>query len=264
MRTASCRYLVRSETLLPAGEGCRVSTGFDHSCISARSGDGIFTAVSVDGSVVSGGNVIGNGGVVSGDVIAGGTVTLTGVTVTGTVQEGIPYAPTVDVADAASFFLSRSAYYAGFPSTGSPVVGGQVVFHAVPGTNVFEVDAADLASAWGVAIHGNADATVIINVSGGAGDLTTMDWQVDMEVDPQKVLVNFHEATTLEIYGVQVVGNVLAPGAATSFPAGLVVGGLWVGDLQGGGQVNHGGFIEPEEPSSTEFRSWGSVKSLFR
>ncbi len=71
------------------------------------------------------------------------------------------------------------------------------------------------------------------------------------------------EAETLEISNVEVLGSILAPHAATYFPSGLVQGGLWVGDLKGGGQVNYGFFIEPEPSTAVGETSWGELKSRY-
>lgn len=228
-------------------------------------GDVTLMAVSIEGDLKSGGDVAGNGGTIDGDVTAAGSVSLTSLTVGGETRSGEPYVPTEDLGAAAGFFLERSDHYASLTPTGTPAVGGQVVFDAGPGVNVFEVDAPAVDAAWGAWIRGPAGATVIVNVLGAAGALTNMDWQVTGGVGLDEVLVHFPEATSLEIRGVAVFGNVLAPRAATRFPAGLVVGGLWVGDLQGGGQVNYGTFVEPDDtPTSTRSTSWGSIKKTFR
>jgi len=227
-------------------------------------GDIALTGVSVQGDVVSGGNVTGNGGSVSGDLTAAGTATLTGLTVSGTVSEGVPFTADVDLGAVSSFFLARSTYYGLLPATASPSVGGQVVFTGVSGTNVFDVDASAIDAAWGVAVNAPADATVIVNVRGTLGKITSMDWQVNGGIPLDQVLIHFPEADSLHITGVAVRGNVLAPGASCAFPSGLVTGGLWVGSLRGGGQVNHGFFTEPEPPTSVKSASWGSVKKLWR
>ncbi|MBN1827380.1 MAG: choice-of-anchor A family protein [Candidatus Eisenbacteria bacterium] len=227
-------------------------------------GDVFLTGVSVQGDVVSGGDVTGSGGSVNGDLTAAGTATLTALTVSGAVSEGIPFTPTVDPDAVSSFLLARSTYYGALPATGSPFVGGQVAFNGAAGTNVFDVDASAIDAAWGVAVVAPAEATVIVNVRGTAGAITNMDWQVSGGIPLDHLLIHFPEADSLRITGVAVRGNILAPHAICDFPSGLVTGGLWVGELRGGGQVNHGFFTEPQPPTSVRSASWGSVKRMFR
>jgi len=228
-------------------------------------GDVALTSFSVDGGVTSGGDVTGTGGTIDGDLIAAGAVALSGVTVTGSTLDYTAFSAACDHGSVSDFLTARSAYYAALPVTGSTIVGGQVVFNAVSGTNVFSVDATAIVAAWGVAIQGPPDATIIVNVAGATAAFESMAWTVAPSVDPCRVLINVPSANTLTIQGINLIGNVLAPHAATSFPSGLVTGALWIGDLQGGGQVNDGGgFCEPEQPTSVKTTSWGSVKSMFR
>ena len=224
----------------------------------------ILTGVSVEGDIACGADFTGNGGSSSGDISAAGTVALTGFTVGGAVSEGQPFVPCIDLDAVSSFFLDKSDEFAGWADTGTPSIGGQVVFTAtLPGVNVFTVDATALDSAWGVLVQGSGESWVIVNVFGTTAALTTMDWQVQ-GIDPSHVLFNFPEALSLLIHQVGVVGNLLAPHALCDFPAGLVTGCLWVGELQGGGQVNFGFFTEPTPPTDTESRSWGDLKRLYR
>ncbi|MFH1279426.1 MAG: choice-of-anchor A family protein [Candidatus Eisenbacteria bacterium] len=256
---------------LPAGEvsffagGDFTFTGsIRHGGVEAG-GEVTMMGVSIEGDLKAGGDVAGNGGSIDGDVEAAGSISLTSLTVGGETKQGEPFSPTEDLGAASEFFLERSDHYASLAPTGTPDIGGQVVFDAGPGRNVFEIAASDMDAAWGAAIRGPAGATIIVNVLGVSGALTNMDWQVTGGAGLTGVLVHFPEATSLEIQGVALFGNILAPRAATYFPAGLVVGGLWVGDLQGGGQVNYGTFVEPDEtPTSTHSTSWGAIKKTFR
>lgn len=223
------------------------------------------TQFSVDGDMSGGADLLAVGGLCTGDITVAGSADIQSFTVQGSVYEGVPFVPECDHTAVSAFFTERSAFYGAMSPTQSYTYsGGEIWFDATDLVAVFEVDASVVDTAWGVKISGTEDQTVIINVTGTVASLTYMDWTLTGTIERSRILVNFLEAETLEISNIEVLGSILAPHAAVYFPSGLVQGGLWVGNLDGGGQVNHGIFIEPEPSSATENVSWGRVKALYR
>ncbi len=102
--------------------------------------------------------------------------------------------------------------------------------------NVFDVDGSQLLATNNFTVNVPSGSTVIVNISGTDSRLfggfevngTTKD----------KVLLNFYEAKTLNISGIDVKASVLAPKADLTFPAGVVTGQLIVRKMTGSGQVN--------------------------
>ena len=223
-------------------------------------------SISVAGDISGGADLVASGGLCEGDLRVAGTADLQSFTVTGNIYEGYAFIPTWDHEWVSAFFTERSAYYGALDETGSyELQWGEVLFSADADINVFFIDADVIDAAWGVRITGSDGQSVIINIAGPQGSLSCMSWQLTGTIERSRVLVNFVEAQSLEIVGIEVLGSVLAPCAATSFPSGLVQGGLWVADLQGGGQVNYGYFEEPDEPPTpADISSWGRLKAAFR
>ena len=209
-------------------------------------GDVVISGASIDGSISSGGDVSnprGRGGTVSGDVNAAGTVHLDRrVTVSGTSQSGVPYNPTINHTLISDFFLNNSQFVGS--QTDTTAAGsrwGQLLFTLDPGINVANVTSAQLDSAWGVRITGPSDATLLINVTDTDVSFNSLVWNYQGGIDSSNVLLNLPDATSFQFTGWHEV-NILAPLAATTFQNGTLVGQLVAGNLQGGGQVNLGGF----------------------
>ncbi len=223
------------------------------------------TNVSVDGPLSGGADLIANGITCAGDVQVAGTADITASTISGTVFEGVPFTPIWDHAEVSAFFIERSAFYGSHSATLPYTVNfGEIRFNAVEEGNVFEIDASVFPTAWGVRVSGSAGQTVIINVHGTDADISWLTWTLSGSIQRHNILLNFVDAQTLYITETIALCNILAPLAATDFPAGLVEGGLWVGDLQGGGQVNYGFFAEPDPSVPTSHISWGQLKETYR
>src|SRR5207248_1223758 len=94
-----------------------------------------------------------------------------------------------------------------------------------PSLDVFAVSASQLAGANGLNISAPAGATVLVNVSGTAGQMQYFGMTVS-GTDRQHVLFNFAAATTLTVAGISVQGSVLAPHADVSFNNGNLEGTL--------------------------------------
>jgi hypothetical protein len=76
---------------------------------------------------------------------------------------------------------------------------------------------------------------LVVDVTGASASLSNVEFLREGE---GSVVFNFASARTLIIEGAAVPGVVLAPRAATRFVSGRVDGRLYVGGLDGDGQVN--------------------------
>ena len=233
-------------------------------------GDAHLGGVSVDGGIRAGGNIANfGGGSIGGDAIAGGDVRLSGsMTVVGDRISGRPLEPMVDHDAVTDFFLDTSADIADMASTGAVQDHWALLsFQGTSGVNVIDVDAETLRRAWGFSIHAPEDAVVYINVPDEEVELDWTGWSYSGGIDRGDVLLNMPNALSLELSSTNAV-NILAPYADTQFDAGLLVGSLIVGDLQGCGQVNlgdfdHGGGAVPE-PASMAMLAVGGLVVLRR
>ncbi len=105
-----------------------------------------------------------------------------------------------------------------------------------PGLNVFYLDGSKLLNSNGFTINAPAGSSVIVNIS---GDSTRLFGGFEVNgTTKDKVLLNFYQATKLNISGINVLASVLAPKAKLDFPAGVVTGQLIVRYMYGSGQVN--------------------------
>ncbi len=226
-------------------------------------GDLLLTNTTIAGDVIAGQFIAGNGGSIQGDVVAGSSTQLSGVAVSGTISQFVPYTTALDWDYLSEFFVLKSLDYAGRAATGQATTGTALQMTATTAVNVFDIDASDLSSAWSVSILGGTGMKVIINVSGVDVDLDNLDWQISAELERSDLLINCHEATSVSISNMTVLGNLLAPFATCSFPSGTIEGGLWVSGLSGSGSINQGYFSEPDEVTSVFEESWGSIKILY-
>jgi choice-of-anchor A domain-containing protein len=107
-----------------------------------------------------------------------------------------------------------------------------------PKLNVFQVSAAAMALASGVAVRVPAGATAVIDVPGTTVSLTHMSLTAEGGAQAAKILLNAAEATALKLDGVDVQGAVLAPAAKLDFSNGTVTGSVIVGGAVGDGRYN--------------------------
>ncbi|MBL7219323.1 MAG: choice-of-anchor A family protein [Phycisphaerae bacterium] len=204
----------------------------------------------ISGSVLSGGDVSNfGGGTIKGDVIAAGSVSLSQqMTVYGDKLSGVPYSPMVDHAAMSEFFRATSDSIGAMSATTVATNSwGMLRINAQGGDNVVTLDAAVLRNAWGLSITGPADAVVYVNVLNETVALDWTGWEYRGGISAGDVLLNMPNATRLTLSSANAV-NILAPDAETYFGAGLIEGVLVVGGLQGGGQVNLGGFDHAPVP----------------
>ena len=234
---------------LHAGGSVRLGGGSYYGSVEAG-GNVELGFLDISGSVFSGGDVSNfGGGTISGDVSAAGSVSLSQqMTVSGDKLSGAPYSPIVDHAAMSEFFRTTSDSIGAMSATTVATNSwGMLRINAQGGANVVTLDAAVLRNAWGLSITGPADAVVYVNVLNETVSLDWTGWEYRGGISAGDVLLNMPNATRLTLSSANAV-NILAPDAETYFGAGLIEGVMVVGDLQGGGQVNLGGFDHAPVP----------------
>jgi choice-of-anchor A domain-containing protein len=204
--------------------------------------------VSVYGNAYVGGNVSNyGGGSLFGDIVASGQIGLSqSFTVTGMSSSLSSFNSIMNYDSLSNYFLSTSRAIAAMDNTAvlSNQWGG-INLTALSGINVVSLSANELRNAWGFNITAPEDATIYINIYGETATLDSTDWVYTGGVSSGNVLLNYLDATALNLSGGNTV-NILAPYADTNFSSGVVTGSLIVGNLFGGGQVNLGHFQNTE------------------
>jgi choice-of-anchor A domain-containing protein len=158
----------------------------------------------------------------------------------------------VDHTAVSAFFEDTSALLASMSDTVGTTVTvdmfdpdtglSRIVITAVDGVNVVNLDSATFVNSWQVIVNGSDNATVYINIlqdTPGALNYGDADWLLQGGVMRSNVVVNFPDATGLNIYGSH-FSSILAPHADVTFTNGLLTGTLVAGNLFGDGQVNVG------------------------
>ncbi|MGD1007460.1 MAG: collagen-binding domain-containing protein [Ignavibacteriaceae bacterium] len=103
--------------------------------------------------------------------------------------------------------------------------------------NRFNINGNDLSNCNTLTVNVPAGSVVLINISGD-----TVSWKGGFSVHgatSSNVLLNFYQATLLQIYGINVLGSVLAPLATLNFPTGLISGQAICLNINGAGQFNN-------------------------
>lgn len=120
---------------------------------------------------------------------------------------------------------------------------GQLTLSGGSGTTrVFNISADQLASANTFTINLPSGTTAVVNVSGQNASFKNAGFNLQGGIDKSKVLLNFAQAKTLEMSGIGLNANILAPQADFKFNNGLITGQIAVQSFTGGGQVNLGKF----------------------
>lgn len=201
-------------------------------------------SVSVNGDIYSGSNVSNfSGGSTTGSIYASGNVNLTQqFTPGGSVNPGSVYSPISNHTQISDYFTSTASQIASLGNTTTvSEQWGLLTVNTTTGINVVSLSSAQLNSAWGFEVNGASDAILLINVTGENATLNSTNFSYNGGIASSDVLLNFAEATSLDLSGGNTV-NILAANADVNFATGLVTGNLIAKDLQGSGQVNLGHF----------------------
>lgn len=181
-------------------------------------------------SLVVGGDLHATGGLVNGTTMAAGATYLEGGwTTTALAPPGTPL-PLDFVAEAIRLG-ELSSLIAAQPTlgSGSQTAATLTLTAGGAGIHVFDIDQATLASISTLRIVGPPEATVLINMSGVAASLSYKGMSLSGGISEQRVLLNFHTATTLQMAGMGLLGSVLAPHADVAATSGVVFGDLIAG-----------------------------------
>lgn len=181
--------------------------------------------------------VYNNGSVPNGAVAYGGTLSRTGsVFAYGGWHQDEP----VDFDQLNNDMLYWSDSLAAQPPTGETIIqyGGITLVGTEPALNIFELDAADLASCNGLTISVPAGATALVNVSGTNVTMQNFGIFFADGADKQYTMFNMYEAEDVTFSGIGVNGSVLAPRADLDFTSGNIDGQLVVENYVVQGRVS--------------------------
>ncbi|WP_435015570.1 choice-of-anchor A family protein [Tundrisphaera sp. TA3] len=252
--------------------GGNANFGGNYSVASALSASGTNLVVgknysntygSVNGSVVVGGTATINGPTINGNLNANGDVKLSGygtisgalgyggslsnpnTVIGGTVAHGTTSLPVA--------FDAEKTYLTSLSSELSKTIGntygngvtyqygGLTLTGTASDVNVFTIKGSDLASTNNMKINATAGSTVVINVDGASDQIQNFGFTLT-GVDRQRVLFNFHQATSLTLSGVGIQGSILAPNAAISFNNSTIDGTIVGRSISGNGAANNFSF----------------------
>ncbi len=200
--------------------------------------------VTISSDLHAGGNISDygwSGAAISGSAYAGGTVNFSDRVSVQATYSNAAYTPQVDHAAVSAYYLNTSSHIGNLAATGSVLGTGGLVFNAVSGINVVEIDQATLKNAWSFTINAPEDAIVLINVLNASVTLDNTTWTYAGGIGQESVILNMPNASSLALSATNNV-NILAPLANTTFGQGNIEGLLVVGNLNGGGYVSGGSF----------------------
>jgi len=148
-----------------------------------------------------------------------------------------------DFNDVESYLVSQAAYMASLPTNGTvdinPWNGALTLTASNPADTYisFDVTGAEMAEAagGGLTINAPAGSTVVVNVTGPVSSMTNFGIFLN-GVDKQHVLYNFHDATSLLLNQIGVLGTILAPLADVNFAGGAIDGTIIAKNLTGPGE----------------------------
>jgi choice-of-anchor A domain-containing protein len=188
--------------------------------------------------IVGGSAQLSDGSVLRGGVRAGAGAVLTRVDVHGAVVEASGDA--AQLAGVCRELLAASDRLAALPADASESWDGGLVLAARPGAarTLVRLSAERLGEARVVVLRVDAGAVLVVDVTGSRAGLANAELRREGE---GAIVFNFAGARELELTGVAVPGVILAPRAATRFVSGRIDGRLYVGGLEGDGQVNEAG-----------------------
>ncbi len=225
----------------------------------AYGGDGTFDGVSLatnlfnapcpsgDAVVEIAGSVVYTTGTVFGGSGRYGSTLTTGSQTFGCSQDSwTQAAPTVDFATLQSDLTALSGSLTSAVTTGPMKIRDCYISasRTTSDLNVYNIDGSifentNLARYCSLTIQASCNATVLLNISGTNLNLTNFDLTLGNNgLTPNRILVNFYEAQTLNLNKVQINGTVLAPlanvtGAVSNTTYNRIIGGLFAQELNG-------------------------------
>ncbi len=122
--------------------------------------------------------------------------------------------------------------------TTEPKWGNLYLTGTDPCLNVFDANASDFNSALGRTLSVPDGSFVVVNIHGTG---PTLGGGFNQPINPQRVLYNFVDATSLDARGVGLLGTALAPYARVTFNDGSWTGGIYAVSMSG----NATGYLSP-------------------
>ncbi|HMV67419.1 MAG TPA: choice-of-anchor A family protein, partial [Myxococcota bacterium] len=180
-------------------------------------------------------------GVVHGHAAYGATAAITGVTFDGgAAHHASPLDFPAVEADVTAFAdrlcdLSANGATAMGPGGALTLGGGDATL------DVFDVSAAQIASATSLDVTAPASATVVVNLRGASLDISGFSVRLH-GVHRSRVLFNACDATAVDVYAIALQGSLLAPWADVTFSNGDLYGQLIAYSVDGPGEVHLPGF----------------------
>jgi choice-of-anchor A domain-containing protein len=174
------------------------------------------------------------------------------VTVAGAIQSGSGpgfESHLKELNDAADFYSSQSDRLAHLPGNASVSVDQEhrLTFSRSGKVSVFQVPEAELENYRNWVMAGDPSDVFVVNVYGSSARLSGRIIEL-VGIHASQLIFNFVDATSLTIFqggvgDLGIPGTFLAPKACVVFDEATITGGLFVGGLQGTGQVNPANFL---------------------
>jgi choice-of-anchor A domain-containing protein len=228
------------------------------------------------GSFIVGGNLTvsdGGGEVHKGSIYVGGTYSgpsdlnkQPGSFISTNLGSAVPF----DFASAKTALIAKSISWGAEASTGTSLLQWSTL--TLTGSdaelNIFNITAAELASAYTLTINTPLNAHVLINISGTTANFSNKG--INGTFTTTTTVFNFYEATMLEMCSIGIQGSILAPMADVKFYNGQMNGQLIAKSFDGAswggavGQMNNNPFQNqtPPEPVPTNVPDSGSTALL--
>lgn len=185
-------------------------------------GGGAFDRAYVQGDVVLGGALSGRDTTINGSVST--RQDTSNISITGGLIERAMAGP--GVSETAAYFGAMNGALRAAQANGKyENQWGALSVWVHSGLNIVDITAAALDEAWGISVTGAADATLVLRVAGKTAKLDSLQWQYTGGVTGARVLVNYFEATRLELTGGQ-AANIFAPLAEINVANGAIEGSL--------------------------------------
>ena len=151
--------------------------------------------------------------------------------------------------------IARSGYVGSLSANGTTNLsfGTLTLSGGTGATRIFNVTASQLSSATNFVLNAPAGTTAVVNVSGTSATFQNAGYSLTGGIANTNVLLNFWQATSLNMSGIGIQGTVFAPQANVSFNNGQLNGQLIASSFTGSGEMHiatFGGTVPVPEPVS--------------
>ena len=172
--------------------------------------------------------------------------------------------PALDAqADALSLAYANLAV-TGTVTTGQYTPGAATLTGASSGINVFDIDGSQYSGLYALSFAGLGTGA-IVNISGASlGNFVNINYG---SLSPDQVVLNFFQADTVSMNGMNVLGSILAPGAQVRLQGGSVAGTVVADSFYSEGTRIGGdaftGFAGEQTPPVPEPATWAMMIAGF-